>query len=78
MRTHLEKNIPVRMWDPVFQGIFAHSQEITLDYRDIDGGIEVTETSDQPEVVELILRPCQESRQLRRRRPRRGTPSLGR
>ena len=54
MRTHLEKNVPVRLWDPVFREIFAHSQEIALKYRDVDGGIEVTETSDTPQVAETI------------------------
>lgn len=54
MSRRLERGSPVRMWDPVFRGIFAHHDEITLTYKDIEGGIEVTETSENPEVASLI------------------------
>lgn len=61
LRTHvsqmvrrLEKDQPVRMWDPVFRGVFAHSEEITVSIKEIEGGIEVTETSKNPTVVALI------------------------
>jgi len=61
LRTHvrqmvrrLEQERPVRMWDPVFQGVFAHADEITVTMKDIEGGIEVTETSKNREVVPLI------------------------
>jgi hypothetical protein len=54
MARHLEEGRPVRMWDPVFQGIFRHHDEITLSFKDIEQGIQVTETSANPEVVSLI------------------------
>jgi hypothetical protein len=61
LRTHvrqmvarLEQERPVRLWDPVFRGVFAHSGEIHVALKDIDGGIEVTETSENPAVVGLI------------------------
>ena len=54
MARRLDQGRPVRLWDPVFRGVFAHADEITVAMRDIDGGIEVTETSDDPEVVSLI------------------------
>jgi hypothetical protein len=61
LRTHvrqmawrLERGRPVRLWDPVFRGVFTHADEITLSIKDIDGGIEVTETSENPAVVPLI------------------------
>jgi hypothetical protein len=54
MARRLEQGRPVRMWDPVFRGVFAHADEITVATKDIDGGIEVTETSENPDVVPLI------------------------
>ncbi len=54
MSRRIETGSPVRLWDPVFRGIFAHADEISLTWENIDGGIVVTETSDNPEVVSLI------------------------
>jgi hypothetical protein len=54
MSRRLEQGRPVRMWDPVFRGVFAHADEIKLTTKDIEGGIEVTETSSNPAVVTLI------------------------
>ena len=55
MSRHLKQGQPVRIWDPVFRDLFAHHDEITLVAKDIEGGIEVTETSENPEVRSLIL-----------------------
>lgn len=61
LRTHvrqmierLEQRQPVRMWDPVFRDVFNHADEITVSIEEVPGGIVVTETSDQPEVVPMI------------------------
>ena len=54
MALRLEEGRPIRMWDPVFRDVFAHADEITLKWKDIEGGIEVTETSDNPKVVPMI------------------------
>jgi hypothetical protein len=54
MTRRLEQGRPVRMWDPVFRGVFAHADEIEVSLRDVEGGIEVTETSTNPSVVTLI------------------------
>ena len=54
MNEHLEQNRPVRLWDPAFQDIFAHASDITLTWKDVDNGIEVTETSDNPAAVKAI------------------------
>ena len=54
MARRLEQGRPVRMWDPVFRDVFAHADEINVAMKDIDGGIEVTETSKNPAVVTLI------------------------
>lgn len=54
MARRLESGRPVRIWDPVFRQIFAHADEIVLTFKEIDGGIEVTETSKNPAVVPII------------------------
>jgi hypothetical protein len=54
MKAHVEEGRPVRLWDPVFRGIFANHEAVKLEVRDIEGGVEVVETSDDPAVVELI------------------------
>lgn len=54
MAARVEQVRPIRMWDPVFQGIFANAAKITIEPRDIEGGVEVVETSTDPEVVKLI------------------------
>ncbi|MEW4569557.1 hypothetical protein AB1L88_16960 [Tautonia sp. JC769] len=54
MAKRLESGRQVRAWDPLFREIFAHADEITITWTDIGGGIEVVETSENPEVVTLI------------------------
>jgi hypothetical protein len=54
MTRRLEAGRPVRQWDPVFRDVFAHSESIRLEVVDIEGGVEVTETSDDPKAVEAI------------------------
>ena len=78
MARRLEQGRPVRMWDPVFRGVFAHADEINLAMKDIDGGIEVTETSDEPRGRPADPRPCGQGERLRRPRARRGPPPVGR
>ena len=61
LRTHvrqmvrrLERQQPVRLWDPVFRNVFANADEITVSFKDVEGGIEVMETSNDPLVVMMI------------------------
>ncbi|RUL86284.1 hypothetical protein [Tautonia sociabilis] len=54
MSARLDRGRPVRMWDPVFRDVFAHADAITMAWEEIEGGIAVSETSDDPEVVPLI------------------------
>lgn len=54
MTARLESGRPVRMWDPVFRGLFEHADEVVIRSQEIDGGLLVTETSDNPEVTRLI------------------------
>jgi len=54
MKTRLEAGQPVRMWDPLFAALYEHHDEISLSVAEIEGGVRVTETSQNPEVVALI------------------------
>lgn len=54
MAVRLEKGQPVRMWDPLFREIFAHYDKIKMEVIEVDGGVKVRETSDDPMVVMLI------------------------
>lgn len=54
MAGRLEEDRPVRLWDPVFADVFAHAKEIQLSVTDIEGGVAVIETSDNPKVIPMI------------------------
>ena len=54
MNEHLEQNRPVRLWDPVFQEVFARADKIDMVWTEVEGGLEVTETSADPEAVKAI------------------------
>jgi hypothetical protein len=44
----------IRMWDPLYSELFEHRELIEMSVREIEGGVEVTETSADPWVTELI------------------------
>lgn len=44
----------IRNWDPLFVEIFNQRQAIEMQILDIEGGVEVTETSSDDQVVKLI------------------------
>ena len=44
----------VRMWDPLFRELFDRAGEISMDIEELEDGMRVTETADDPEVVALI------------------------
>ncbi len=44
----------VRMWDPLFRELFDRADEISLEIEQLEDGMRVTETSDDPAVVKLI------------------------
>jgi hypothetical protein len=44
----------VRRWDPVFDALFARADRVDIQVTEIDGGVEMTETSDDPDTVALI------------------------
>ena len=54
MKAMLESGGHVRQWDPLFVEIFDHADEINMEINAIENGLEVTETSENPRVTELI------------------------
>jgi hypothetical protein len=54
MKDRLERGEPIRMMDPLFREVFAHHDKIRMAIEDVPGGVRVTETSDDPQVVLLI------------------------
>lgn len=54
MEARYDRDQPIRMMDPVFRELFRHRDKASLDYEDIPGGIRVTHTSEDPNVVLLI------------------------
>ena len=54
MRARIEDNRPIRHGDPLFREIFEHHAAITIDTADLPDGVQVTETSTDPQVQLLI------------------------
>ena len=54
MDQHLSKGGQVRNWDPFFAEIAKQHDKIEMTFKNLDNGIEVVSTSDDPEVVKLI------------------------
>ena len=54
MKARVEDGDPIRQMDPVFQEIFEHHEAIEMEIEEVPGGVRVTETSDDPQVVLLI------------------------
>ncbi len=44
----------IRMWDPLFVELFDHADAIDIAIEDVEGGVVVTETSEDPQVAKLI------------------------
>ena len=54
MDARYDRDQPIRIMDPVFRELFRNRDRASLKYEDIPGGIRVTHTSDDPNVVLLI------------------------
>lgn len=54
MAARYDRDRPIRMMDPVFRELFRNRDRASLEYEDIPGGIRVTHTSDNPDIVLLI------------------------
>ncbi|MDG6774178.1 hypothetical protein QCB45_07525 [Thiomicrorhabdus sp. ZW0627] len=44
----------IRSWDPLFAALFEYKDQIKMEYRNVENGVEATLTSDDPKLVELI------------------------
>ena len=44
----------IRSWDPLFAALFEFRDQIRMQYRHIENGVEAELTSDDPRLVELI------------------------
>lgn len=54
MKARVEAGEPIRQMDPVFREIFEHHAKIDMEIEEIRGGVRVTETSEDAQVVLLI------------------------
>jgi hypothetical protein len=54
MKALVEGGGHIRIWDPLFAEIFRHADQIEMTIEDVDGGVAVTETSAEEDVVALI------------------------
>jgi hypothetical protein len=54
MDAHLSAGGHVRMWDPLFAELAKYHDKIKMEFKNLDNGIQVTSTSEDPEVVKLI------------------------
>lgn len=54
MAARYDAGMPVRNWDPLFTELLKHYDKVTLTIEDVDNGLRVTETSEDPQVVLLI------------------------
>ena len=50
----IESGGRLRAWDPLFAEIFDHTDAIEIEIEDIEGGVIVTEISEDEEVAKLI------------------------
>jgi len=44
----------IRSWDPLFAALFEYKDQIDMQYRNIENGVEATLTSNDPKIIELI------------------------
>lgn len=54
MKARYARGRPIRAMDPVFRELFRNRHKASLEFEDIPGGIRVTHTSNDPQVVLLI------------------------
>ncbi len=44
----------IRSWDPLFAALFEYRDEIKMEYRNIENGVEAILTTANPKLIELI------------------------
>ncbi|WP_308389351.1 hypothetical protein [Acidithiobacillus sp. AMEEHan] len=54
MKQRLEENFGLRFWDPAFAELFAQHDKIRMELTLLPDGVLIEETSEDPNVVELI------------------------
>lgn len=54
MKARYGRGQPIRLMDPVFRELFRNRHKASFEFEDVPGGIRVTHTSDDPQVVLLI------------------------
>jgi hypothetical protein len=54
MKERMEEKKPIRQMDPLFRELFDQADKVKIDFEDIENGIVVVETSDDPQIVKLI------------------------
>lgn len=54
MKKRMEEQRPIRQMDPLFREIFKHADKIDMQIEDLENGVLVIETSEDPQVVKLI------------------------
>lgn len=54
MHRRMGEGFSLRHWDPAFAEIFAQAGKVRMEIRDTERGVEIIETSDDPNVVKLI------------------------
>ena len=54
MHRRLQEGFALRRWDPLYNAIFEHADQIHMHITLLADGVEVVETGDTPEVVALL------------------------
>ncbi|TWT95421.1 hypothetical protein Pla108_35690 [Botrimarina colliarenosi] len=54
MYGRMKEGRPVRRWDPLFAALFEKADQVALAITEVPGGVEVVETSTEPEAIALI------------------------
>lgn len=54
MHRRLKEGFSLRHWDPAFSEIFAQKDKVRMEVTETENGVEIVETSDDPNVVKLI------------------------
>lgn len=54
MHARIKEGCGIHLRDPLFREVFRHADKIRMEITDIETGLRVTETSDDPYVVSLI------------------------
>jgi hypothetical protein len=61
MKARVEDGDPIRQMDPVFREIFEHHEAIEMEIEEVPGGVRVTETSEDAQVVLLIRQHAEQA-----------------